>query len=40
MTLAAEQSSLVRAAGVVVVVGITGLYLFIRELRGKKRRNL
>ena len=37
--VAAQQSGLVRALAVVGFVGVAGLYLYVRELRGKRRRS-
>lgn len=38
MALAAQQSIAARGAAILVIVGVTGLYLWVREQRGKKRR--
>ena len=37
--VAAQQSGLARGAAIVVVLGVAGLYLYVREQRGKKRRS-
>lgn len=39
MTIAAQQSGFARGLAVVAVVAVAGLYLFVREQRGKKRRS-
>lgn len=39
MGLAAQQSGLASAIGVVVVIGVAALYLWVREQRAKKRRS-
>ena len=36
--VAAQQSGFVRGAAVVAVIAVTGLYLWVRERRGQKRR--
>jgi hypothetical protein len=37
--LGAQQSIAARSAAVVVIVAVTGLYLWVREQRAKKRRS-
>lgn len=37
MTIAAQQSGFVRALGVIVVLLVAGVYLYVRQQRGKKR---
>lgn len=39
MTIAAEQSGLVRGLAILGVIAVAGLYLYVREQRGKKRRS-
>ncbi len=39
MSIAAQQSGFVRGIAVVAVLGVAGLYLFVREQRGKRRRS-
>jgi hypothetical protein len=36
---AAQQSGFARGVAVVAIVGVAGLYLWVRERRGKKRRS-
>jgi hypothetical protein len=37
--LAAQQSIAVRAVGILAIVVVTGIYLWVREQRGKRRRS-
>lgn len=39
MEVAAQQSGLTRALAVLAIVAAAGLYLWVREQRGKKRRS-
>jgi hypothetical protein len=39
MTIAAEQSGLLRGVAAVLFLAVAGLYLYVRDQRNKKRRS-